>query len=129
MHHKKLKKWNHFGWHADGDSDIEWVALRELEEEGWIYLKKEDLIDWVVDFDKHIVPENSTKWEAEHYHYDIRFFTLIDKDVAFIKQDKDVAFIKQDEEVDDIRWFTLSEAREQTGVPIEMILNKLNTNI
>ena len=36
MHHRKLNKWLQLGGHADGDSDILAVALKEAQEESGI---------------------------------------------------------------------------------------------
>ncbi len=71
-HHKKLNRWLQLGGHADGDSNIWDVSLKEaLEESGIqdISLVMEDIFD----IDIHTIPANTTKGEGEHLHYDIRF--------------------------------------------------------
>jgi len=103
MHHKKLKKWIQFGWHPDWDSDIENVALRELEEESWITCTKKDLLKDFVDLDIHDIPAQATKGEAKHKHYDIRFWVDVDEQIAFIKEEK---------EVNDIQWFSFEEVED-----------------
>lgn len=68
-HHRKLGRWLQLGGHADGDSDLARVALREAEEES-------GLSDLIVerrpfDLDRHAIPARGH--EPEHWHYDLRF--------------------------------------------------------
>ncbi|MFT3806388.1 NUDIX hydrolase [Arenimonas sp.] len=68
-HHRKLGRWLQLGGHADGDSDLARVALREAEEES-------GLSDLIVeprpfDLDRHAIPARGH--EPEHWHYDVRF--------------------------------------------------------
>lgn len=68
-HHRKLGRWLQLGGHADGDTDLARVALREAEEES-------GLVDLVVepaifDLDRHGIPARGD--EAEHWHYDVRY--------------------------------------------------------
>lgn len=68
-HHRKLQRWLQLGGHADGDTDLARVALREAEEEsGLTGLQVEPEI---FDIDCHWIPERGT--EAGHWHYDVRF--------------------------------------------------------
>lgn len=70
LHHAKLDRWFQLGGHADGDSDLLQVALKEAMEESGL----EDihpLSTEIFDIDIHLIPENSK--EAAHYHYDVRF--------------------------------------------------------
>ena len=69
-HHKKLGCWLQPGGHADGDSDVAAVSLREAEEESGlesILFLSPDLLD----VDIHQIP--SRKNEPKHFHYDCRF--------------------------------------------------------
>lgn len=70
--HRKLQRWMQTGGHADGDPEPLRVALREATEEsgiaGIIPLHRE-----IFDIDIHPIPENKTKNEPEHLHYDIRY--------------------------------------------------------
>ena len=68
-HHRKLNRWLQLGGHADGDSDLAKVALREAEEESGL----RDLIveREIFDLDRHRIP--ARRDEAEHWHYDVRF--------------------------------------------------------
>lgn len=68
-HHRKLGRWLQLGGHADGESDLARVALREAEEES-------GLSDLIVearpfDLDRHAIPARGH--EPEHWHYDVRF--------------------------------------------------------
>jgi len=77
--HKKLKKWLPLGGHADGDSDIIRVAMREAHEESGldnIELVSADIFDLSV----HLIPEY--KGVPTHYHYDIRFLLRASKQVS-----------------------------------------------
>jgi 8-oxo-dGTP pyrophosphatase MutT (NUDIX family) len=68
-HHRKLNRWLQLGGHADGDSDIARVALREAEEESGLT----DLVveRGIFDLDRHAIPARGS--EPEHWHYDVRF--------------------------------------------------------
>jgi len=74
-HHKKLGKWIQLGGHADGESDLLKVALREATEESGIQQFKV-LSEEIFDLDIHGIPQNNS--ELEHLHYDVRF--LIEAD-------------------------------------------------
>lgn len=69
LHHRKLDRWLQPGGHADGDSDLAAVALREAEEEtGLSGLRIEG---GVFDLDRHEIPARGG--EPAHFHYDVRF--------------------------------------------------------
>jgi 8-oxo-dGTP pyrophosphatase MutT (NUDIX family) len=69
-HHRKLDIWVQLGGHADGNSDLLDVALREAREESGIDTL--DVIsDCLFDIDIHEIPERGS--EAAHLHYDARF--------------------------------------------------------
>jgi 8-oxo-dGTP pyrophosphatase MutT (NUDIX family) len=68
-HHRKLGRWLQLGGHADGDTDLARVALREAEEESGLaglVLEPE-----IYDLDRHRIPARGT--DPEHWHYDVRF--------------------------------------------------------
>lgn len=69
-HHKKLGRWLQPGGHADGDSDVAAVALREAEEESGLEAVR-FYIPELLDVDIHTIP--ARKSEPEHFHYDCRF--------------------------------------------------------
>jgi len=68
-HHRKLGLWLQLGGHADGDSDLARVALREAEEESG--LSDLAIEGGIFDLDRHWIPER--KGEPGHWHYDVRF--------------------------------------------------------
>ena len=92
-HHKKLGKWIQLGGHADGESDLLKVALREATEESGIQQFKV-LSEEIFDLDIHGIPQNNS--ELGHLHYDVRF--LIEADptgeaVIISDESHDVAWI------------------------------------
>jgi 8-oxo-dGTP pyrophosphatase MutT (NUDIX family) len=68
-HHRKLDRWLQPGGHADGDTDLARVALREAEEETG--LRGLVVEGGVFDLDRHAIPARGA--EPEHWHYDVRF--------------------------------------------------------
>ena len=68
-HHRKLARWLQLGGHADGDTDLARVALREAEEESG--LSGLLLEGGIFDLDRHAIPARGS--EPEHWHYDVRF--------------------------------------------------------
>ncbi len=67
-HHRKLDRWLQPGGHADGDTDLARVALREAQEESGL----SDLVvdSAIFDLDRHRIPTRGD--EPEHWHYDVR---------------------------------------------------------
>lgn len=79
-HHRKLGRWLQLGGHADGDSDLAQVALREAEEEsGLVGLRVEPAI---FDLDAHLIPERGS--EPAHWHYDVRYVVRATDNEAFV---------------------------------------------
>lgn len=87
--HRKLGRWMQPGGHADGDTDLARVALREASEEtGIVGL----LIDPVpVDLDIHLVEPPD---DEAHLHLDVRF--LLSAPVGSLPE--------RNHESDDVRW-------------------------
>ncbi len=69
MHHRKLDRWLQPGGHADGETDLACVALREAQEETGVTGLRVD--DGVFDLDRHRIPARGD--EPEHWHYDVRY--------------------------------------------------------
>src|SRR6185295_7041763 len=70
VHHVKLNRWLQPGGHADGDRDVERVALREANEETGLQhftLAKHEIFD----IDIHPIP--ARKDFGAHDHYDVRY--------------------------------------------------------
>lgn len=77
MHHRKHGQWFQFGGHADGDPNIERVALRETQEETGLPTEAIRLVNTnIFDIDIHNIPASETA--PEHMHFDIRFLVEID---------------------------------------------------
>lgn len=80
MHHRNLDRWLQPGGHADGDSDLARVALREAQEEtGVVGLSIEGEI---FDIDRHHIPARAS--EPDHWHYDVRYVIRAGEDERFI---------------------------------------------
>lgn len=100
-HHRKLNIWVQLGGHADGDSDIARVAMKEAEEESG--LKGLSFIQTTIfDIDIHEIPERGS--EPAHFHYDCRFL-LCATDSDYVVS----------EESHDLRWIKLPEIRKLTA--------------
>lgn len=105
-HHRKLDKWLQLGGHADGEPDVYKVAMAEAKEESGltalsrVRFAKEPT---PFDIDVHSIP--ARKEEPEHVHYDIRYLIMADKNEPLMMSD----------ESNDLKWFTLSEARAVTS--------------
>lgn len=80
MHHRKLGRWLQPGGHADGDTDLARVALREAQEEtGVADLRVEGDI---FDIDRHRI--SARAHEPEHWHYDVRYVVRAGADESFV---------------------------------------------
>lgn len=106
-HHKKLDKWLQLGGHSDGSSKTYEVAHREAEEESG--LKEFSFLNFSTGRTNHLVPFDvdiheipARKSEPEHKHFDIRFLFVADDKAPFVVSD----------ESNDLKWFSLAEARE-----------------
>ena len=78
-HHRKLRRWLQLGGHADGESDLARVALREAEEEsGLAGLRVEA---GVFDLDCHPIPAHGS--EPGHRHWDVRYIVRAGADERF----------------------------------------------
>jgi 8-oxo-dGTP pyrophosphatase MutT (NUDIX family) len=76
-HHRKLDRWLQLGGHADGESDVARVALREASEESGVrefaFLGPAGVgpSPYLVDVDVHPIP--ARPGEPAHDHHDLRF--------------------------------------------------------
>ncbi len=96
VHHRKLDKWLQPGGHADGQTDIAEVALREAQEEtGLTDLQLADPTP--LDVDVHLIPARGA--DPEHEHHDIRFHFIAANGATPIVSDESHA----------VRWFTEAE--------------------
>jgi len=80
-HHRKLARWLQLGGHADGDTDMGQVALKEAEEEsGLPDLQLDDTA--IFDLDRHWIPER--KDVPGHWHYDVRYVIRAGADERYV---------------------------------------------
>ena len=86
--HRKLQRWMQTGGHADGDPQVLRVALREAEEESGIS-GIEPINPEIFDIDIHLIPENTTKGEPAHYHYDVRYLLRAPHEIFCITDESD----------------------------------------
>ncbi len=94
-HHHKLDKWLQLGGHADGETDLLAVALREAREEsGLTHLHVVGAVPF--DVDRHLIPPR--KGEPGHYHHDVRFMIEADPDelLTISNESKDLAWVEVD---------------------------------
>lgn len=102
-HHRKLQRWLQLGGHADGDSELPRVALREAEEESG--LSGLQVEPEVFDLDRHWIPERGDV--PGHWHYDVRFVIRAGEDEAFVVSEESldlawcsIAALAEDEHAD-----------------------------
>ncbi len=96
VHHRKLGKWLQPGGHADGESDVRRVALREATEETGLA----DLVSaspGIFDIDVHAIPARPD--EPAHEHFDLRFAFFADRATAPIVS----------AESHDVRWIAFGD--------------------
>ncbi|MCG8450316.1 MAG: NUDIX hydrolase [Pirellulales bacterium] len=111
VHHRKLDRWLQPGGHADGQNQIEQVALREVREESGLNqlaLVNEDEQLVPLDVDIHLIPDRldaaGNLLEDTHQHHDIRFLVIADSNQELVLSD----------ESHDLRWFCREELLEVT---------------
>jgi 8-oxo-dGTP pyrophosphatase MutT (NUDIX family) len=102
-HHRKLGLWLQLGGHADGDTDLMRVALREAEEESGLDGLTAD--PEIFDLDRHRIPARGT--DPEHWHYDVRHVVRAGANEAFVVSDeshalawREIAEVARDETAD-----------------------------
>jgi 8-oxo-dGTP pyrophosphatase MutT (NUDIX family) len=102
VHHAKLNRWLQPGGHADGDTLVTRVAMREANEEtGLEYLKlaSEDIFD----IDIHPIP--TRKDFPAHDHYDVRYLVFGSTNEKIVVS----------EESHDVKWVSLSELEKYSS--------------
>lgn len=76
-YHKKLNRWLQVGGHAEYETDVAKVAMREAQEEtGLSDLYHFPIADnpFPIDFDVHTIPATDTR--PEHVHLDFRYMLI-----------------------------------------------------
>ena len=112
-HHKKLGKWIQLGGHADRESDLLKVALREATEESGIQQFKV-LSEEIFDLDIHEIPQINS--ELRHLHYDVRFL---------LEADPDGEAVITSNESHDVSWIQIADVAELNAeVSIQRMINK-----
>jgi 8-oxo-dGTP pyrophosphatase MutT (NUDIX family) len=100
-HHQKLQRWFQLGGHADGDSNIVRVAMREAQEESGLSSLRLVSTE-IFDLDIHLIPER--RGEAAHHHFDVRFLFEGDRNEA----------LSVSEESLDLAWVSLADIGDYT---------------
>jgi 8-oxo-dGTP pyrophosphatase MutT (NUDIX family) len=92
-HHRKLELWLQPGGHADGDTDLSRVALKEAEEETGVAQLR--LLDGeIFDLDRHSIP--ARKSDPDHFHYDVRYVVVAGEDERFVVTEESHALAWRD---------------------------------
>jgi 8-oxo-dGTP pyrophosphatase MutT (NUDIX family) len=112
LHHAKLNRWLQPGGHADGDTDVRAVALRELSEETG--LQPVFVSEHFIDLDVHAIP--ARKSDPAHDHFDFRFLMIADEFQP----------IRQNHESTELRWIPL-EALERFNADASMLRLRAKT--
>ena len=95
-HHRKLKRWLQLGGHADGQTDVLEVALREAREESGLP-RIEPIESSVFDVDVHDIP--ALGGAPAHEHFDIRYLlrAVGDEPVAISDESLELAWVSPEQ--------------------------------
>ena len=101
-HHKKLNRWLQLGGHADGNSDVLGVAIREAVEESGLE-RVRPISEKIFDIDIHKIPGRGQ--EPEHYHYDVTYILKVVGNEEYAVSD----------ESHNLGWIEIEKLSELTG--------------
>lgn len=119
VYHNIYDSWSWLGGHADGETDLLSVAVKEVKEESGlaeVHPVSEDIMSLeVLTVDGH---EKKGRYVSSHLHMNVTFLLEADSE--------SVLSIKADEN-SDVAWFTPEEALEKSTEPwfVERIYKKL----
>jgi 8-oxo-dGTP pyrophosphatase MutT (NUDIX family) len=98
-HHKKFNDWLQLGGHADGDSDLLRVSLKEAQEESGLPVVP--VFNKIFDIGVHFIQlhEDTT----QHCHYDVRFYLRATEDKPFVvsEESHDLKWVEQEDQLPD----------------------------
>ena len=95
-HHRKLDAWLQLGGHADGETSVLDVALREAREEsGMQHFRVIGQTEPAVPFDVDVHTIPARKNEPAHEHHDIRYLLVAEPGQSLVISDESL----------DLRWF------------------------
>ena len=123
VYHNIYHSWSWLGGHADGETDLLAVAIREVKEEAGISdvrpVSEEIFSLESLTVDGHV---KKGRYVSSHLHLNVTY--LLEADEA------DVLRIKPDEN-SGVRWFSLEEALAACSEPwmIERVYKKLNAKV
>lgn len=123
VYHNIYRSWSWLGGHADGETDLLAVAIREVKEEAGISdvrpVSEEIFSLESLTVDGHV---KKGRYVSSHLHLNVTY--LLEADEA------EVLRIKPDEN-SGVRWFSLEEALAACSEPwmIERVYKKLNAKV
>ena len=109
-HHRKLGMWLQLGGHADGERDLQVVALKEAEEESG--LRGLSIAAGIFDLDRHLIPAH--KDVPAHWHYDVRYVVHAGEDEAYTVS----------EESHDLAWRLISDVAQEADESMSRMARK-----
>jgi 8-oxo-dGTP pyrophosphatase MutT (NUDIX family) len=99
-HHRKIGNWLQLGGHADGDSCVLDVALREAREEsGMQSFRVVASAEPAIPFDLDVHRIAARGGEPAHEHHDIRYLLIAEPGQSLVMSD----------ESNDLRWFSAGD--------------------
>lgn len=86
------------GGHADGESDLLQVSLRETQEEFGLFVQP--VHEKIFDIGVHLIPSYDV---IKHYHYDVRFYLKAIDDRPFVvsEESHDLKWVEQKDQLPD----------------------------